>query len=164
LADQLAAEKLQQEYRLHRVAAGDPLFRIKIAALHLDLVAVEGTSSAEALAGIGHFDKTPWPCETGNVAVIGASTTSDDPFARVEQLRPGDAITLETPIGTCTYEVGAAPRPYKPEPGLQAGFIVASDDTTVLDQDPSTSELTLLTPHPRGSAATRLAIRAHKPA
>ena len=68
-------------------------------------------------------------------------------FANTDQLKPGDEIILQTPIGTCTYKVDRAP------------FVVTPADTSVVGPTAAPS-LTLTTCHPKGSAAKRLVVRA----
>ncbi len=66
-------------------------------------------------AGAGHYPDTPLPCEDGNVGIAGHRTTYGKPFANLDQLGPGDTIILETPIGSCTYEVTKQPFIVSPE-------------------------------------------------
>lgn len=160
LGDEFASERLQQAYRNRAVAVGDPLTRIQIPALGVDTVVVQGTTPSALRAGAGHYPNTPLPCESGNMAIAGHRTTYGKPFANIDQLKPGDAITLVTPIGKCSYEVMKAPAPFKVGSGMQAGFVVEPTDLRVIDQDKSVSELTLTTCHPKGSARERLVIRA----
>lgn len=146
LSRQLASPQLQQAYRKGQVATGDSLTRIKIPAIDVDVVVVEGTTPSALRAGAGHYDKTPLPCDTGNVAIAGHRTTYGKPFANVDRLKPGDTIELDTPIGGCIYQVSKAP------------YVVSPNDMSVLDPTPERS-LTLTTCHPKGSAAQRLIIR-----
>jgi len=147
LDEQIASPELQQAYKERKIATGDSLTRIKIAAIGLDTVVVEGTTPSALRAGAGHYPTTPLPCETGNVAIAGHRTTYGRPFGNVDQLKPGDTIELTTPIGGCVYQVSKAP------------FVVAPTDLSVIDPTGERS-LTLTTCHPKGSAAQRLVIRA----
>ena len=162
LGNQFASERLQQAYRNKAVAVGDALTRIQIPALGVDTVVVQGTTPSALRAGAGHYPNTPLPCEAGNIAIAGHRTTYGKPFANIDQLKPGDTITLLTPIGKCSYEVEKAPSPFKAGSGMAAGFVVEPTDLRVIDQDPSVSELTLTTCHPKGSARERLVIRAKR--
>jgi sortase A len=147
LDHQIASPELQQAYKDRKVETGDSLTRIKIPALGLDTVVVEGVTPSALRAGAGHYPQTPLPCETGNVSIAGHRTTYGRPFGNVDQLKPGDTIELTTPIGGCVYQVAKDP------------YIVAPTDLSVIDPTGERS-LTLTTCHPKGSAAQRLIIRA----
>jgi sortase A len=147
LSRQLASPKLQQAYRQRALAVGDSLTRIKIPALGVDVVVVQGITPSALRAGAGHYPDTALPCDTGNVAIAGHRTTFGKPFANVDRLKSGDTIELTTPIGTCTYKVAKEP------------FVVTPTDLSVLKPTPDRA-LTLTTCHPKGSAAERLIVRA----
>jgi sortase A len=53
--------------------------------------------------GIGHYPGTDMPGEIGNFAVAAHRTTWGRPFNRIAELRVGDAIVIETPVGWYTY-------------------------------------------------------------
>jgi len=162
LGSELASSRLQQAYKDRKIGVGDALTRIKIPALGVDTVVVEGTTTTALKAGAGHYASTALPCDLGNMAIAGHRTTFGKPFANIDQLKPGDAITLETPIGRCDYEVEKAPAPYRSPASMAAAWVVAPNDLRVIDQDPAKAELTLTTCHPKGSAKERLIIRARK--
>lgn len=147
LEEQIASPELQQAYKERKIDTGDSLTRIKIPALALDTVVVEGITPSALRAGAGHYPQTPLPCEGGNVAIAGHRTTYGRPFGNLDQLKPGDTIELTTPIGGCVYQVARDP------------WIVAPTDMSVIDPTAERS-LTLTTCHPKGSAAQRLIIRA----
>jgi sortase A len=144
---QLASPELKQAYEAGQVEVGDSLTRIKIPAIGVDVVVVEGTTSSALRAGAGHYPETPLPCEQGNVAIAGHRTTYGRPFHNLDRIKPGDTVTLETPVGSCTYRVQKDP------------FIVAPTDGTVVEPTPSPT-LTLTTCHPKGSARQRLILQA----
>lgn len=148
LGRQIASAEHVERYKTRRVEEGDALTRLKIPALDVEVVVVEGTSASALRAGAGHYPKTPLPCETGNVAIAGHRTTYGRPFSNIDRLEPGDAIILETPLGGCTYEVSGAP------------FVTTPTDFSVVANDPSSSTLTLTTCHPKGSARQRLIVKA----
>ena len=145
---QLASPELRDAYLNRSVGEGDSLTRIKIPRIGVDVVVVEGTTASALRAGAGHYPNTPLPCEVGNVAIAGHRTTYGRPFHDMDQLEPGDRVTLETPIGECTYEVDEDP------------FIVAPTQTDVVANTPDSAELTLTTCHPKGSARQRLILKA----
>ena len=143
---QLASPTLQQAYKARSIGTGDALTRIKIPAIHVDVVVVEGTTQSALRAGAGHYPQTPLPCEPGNVGIAGHRTTYGKPFHNLDLLHPGDAIILETPVGKCTYKVVRTE-------------IVLPTDTHVVDPTP-VPMLTLTTCHPKGSARQRLVVHA----
>ena len=149
LEKQLVKGSTRTAYLAGRIEVGDSLTRIKIPRIGLDTVVVEGATDSALKAGAGHFPETPLPCEDGNVAIAGHRTTFGKPFAELDQLAVGDEITLETPVGTCTYEV------------TTAAFQVDPDDVWVASAtaDP---RLTLTTCHPEGSAKHRLVLQAKR--
>ncbi len=145
---QLASPEIHDAYVHRQVQEGDSLTRIKIPRIGLDVVVVEGTTASALRAGAGHYPSTPLPCEVGNVAIAGHRTTYGHPFHDLDLLQPGDRITLETPIGKCTYELR---EPWK---------VVLPTDTAVVDNTPGEARLTLTTCHPKGSARRRLVVTA----
>jgi sortase A len=145
---QLKSEELRQAYIDRNVAEGDSLTRIVIPTIDVNVVVVEGTSASALRAGAGHYPDTPLPCEVGNVSIAGHRTTYGRPFHNVDQLAEGDEITLETPIGACTYRVSREP------------FVVSPSDIEVVENIPEEAVLTLTTCHPKGSARQRLIVRA----
>jgi sortase A len=147
LGKQLASPELKQKYRNRLVGVGDSLTRIKMPAIHVDVVVVEGITTTALRAGAGHYPTTPLPCEKGNVAIAGHRTTYGKPFADIDQMRVGDQIELDTPIGGCVYELKRAP------------FVVDKSDLSVLNPTPDKT-LTLTSCHPKGSAAKRIIVKA----
>jgi len=147
LTKQLVSPELEQAYRERRVETGDSLTRIRIPAIDVDVVVVEGITPSALRAGAGHYPTTPLPCESGNVAIAGHRTTYGKPFGNIDRLKPGDTIELTTPIGGCVYQLAKAP------------YVVEPNDLSVIDATPDRT-VTLTTCHPRGSAAQRLIVQA----
>ncbi len=145
---QIASDDLREDYVNRSVQVGDSLTRLVIPDLDVSVVVVEGTTASALRAGAGHYPETPLPCEVGNVAIAGHRTTYGRPFHNVDLLEVGDTITLETPIGKCTYEVSEEP------------FTVGPRDIGVVANTPNRATLTLTTCHPKGSAKQRLIIKA----
>lgn len=147
LAIEFERPTLKQAYSEGELAIGDPMTRLKIPAINLTTVVVEGTTASALRAGAGHYVNTPLPGEAGNVGIAGHRTTYGKPFADLDRLKPGDDIILETPIGTHVYRVTRDP------------FVVESTDWTVISQTPVPT-LTLTACHPKGSARQRIVVRA----
>ncbi len=145
---QIASPELKQAYLDRNIGIGDSLTRIIIPDIDVDVVVVEGTTASALRAGAGHYPDTPLPCEVGNVAIAGHRTTYGRPFHNVDLLEPGMKITLQTPIGECTYEITEEP------------FTVTPKQVEVVANTPDEAMLTLTTCHPKGSARQRLIIKA----
>lgn len=144
---QFASDELRQAYVDRTIEEGDSLTRIRIPRLDVNVVVVEGTTSNSLRAGAGHYADTPLPCEAGNVAIAGHRTTYGRPFADLDLLRPGDEVVLETPVGSCTYELQERP------------FVTSPDNFGVVENT-TDSRVTLTTCHPKGSARERLIVQA----
>ena len=169
LNHQLASPELKQKYIDRKLQEGDSLTRIKIPAIDVDVVVVEGTGADALRAGAGHYVETPFPCEDGTVGIAGHRTTYGRPFANLDLLKPGDTITLQTPVGTCTYEVLPPPPKRQALNDTSAAFVINPNEIQVIqlptiaragEANPPAALLTLTTCHPKGSAAKRLVIQA----
>lgn len=134
---------------------GDPVARIRIPAIGVDYIVIQGVSIADLKEGPGHFPQTPLPGQPGNVALAGHRTTYAAPFARLDELRPGDEITFDTVQGTFTYRVDA----HETAPGEAPSghFIVKPTQIEVLDQG-TTNTVTLVACHPKYSARERIVV------
>ncbi len=129
---------------------GDAVAIIRIPEIGVDHAVVEGVGRPDLRRGPGHYPGTPLPGQLGNAAIAGHRTTYGAPFNRLDELRPGDAISVTTLAGTFKYRVQ----------GLQ---VVRPSDVAVLDPHPDPSKpgqplatLTLTTCNPKYSAAQRL--------
>lgn len=145
---ELQSTAVRTAYVQRTVEVGSSLTRILIPDIRVDVVVVEGTTETALRAGAGHYADTPLPCEVGNVAIAGHRTTYGRPFHNLDQLHTGSEITLQTPIGSCTYRVTKSP------------FVVSPKALEVLANTPDEATLTLTTCHPKGSARQRLIVRA----
>lgn len=88
------------------IREGRPIGILQIPRIHLDMVVVNGTSTADLRKGPGHYMETAYPWEdTGRVAIAGHRTTYLHPFGSLDKLRRGDLIRLVTEYGTFTYRV-----------------------------------------------------------
>jgi len=145
---EIASPEVKRAYQQRKLGDGDPLTRIRIPTLGVDTIVVEGTSASALRAGAGHYPDTPLPCEVGNVAIAGHRTTYGKPFNQLDRLKTGDVVILETPIGSCTYEISVAPR------------VIMPTDLSVVADRPAEQLLTLTTCHPKGSASRRLYVQA----
>jgi sortase A len=88
-----------------RVGNGEAVGRMIIPAIDLDVVAVEGTDTADLQKGPGHYPKTPFPGEGATTAFAGHRTTYLAPFRHLDSLNRGDEVDVEMPYADLAYEV-----------------------------------------------------------
>ncbi|WP_241981854.1 sortase [Cryobacterium ruanii] len=87
------------------LADGAPVALIDIPALGVREVIVEGTGSATTQSGPGHRRDTVLPGQAGVSVVMGRAAAYGAPFARIQELRPGQKFTVLTGQGTSTFSV-----------------------------------------------------------
>ena len=152
LQGQFSDPELQQAYLEKRIGVGDGLTLLRIPKLGVKVLVVEGTTPSALRAGAGHYVGTPLPGEAGNVGIAGHRTTFGRPFNRLDELGPGDVVTLETPFAVYTYKAVAS------FAGHANPWVVKPSDFSVVSQGTG-HLLTLTTCHPKGSARQRLVMR-----
>ncbi|MFI8998841.1 class E sortase [Streptomyces sp. NPDC053542] len=54
---------------------------------------------------VGHYPRTAQPGRAGNVALAGHRNTHGEPFRRLDRLRPGDTVRIDTAEARYTYVV-----------------------------------------------------------
>ena len=115
-------------------------------------VVVEGVSVEDLKKGPGHIPGTALPGEIGNVVLSGHRTTYGAPFSRFDELRPGDAVVLETRDMWFTYEIT----------GSRIVAPTATEVTLPVPGEPRATPtkrlLTMTTCNPKYSAKQRLII------
>ena len=85
---------------------GDALGRIEAPGMDgLNMVFVQGTDETSLELGPGHYPETAMPGQGKTVAIAGHRTTYLAPFRHIDDLKPGDKITLKMPYGTFVYSV-----------------------------------------------------------
>jgi sortase A len=136
---------IAESYRRH-AKPGDPLGRIEIPRLGVKFVFVSGVSSAELKKGPGHYPTTALPGEHGTVGIAGHRTTYLAPFRHIDDLRPGDRISIRMPYGRFDYSV-------------EGSISVPPSDTRSLRRV-GRDRLGLTSCDPPGSAAHRLVVTA----
>lgn len=160
LKKQFASPGAIEAYKRREVAVGGALTRLRIRKMSgcptcdaVNVIVVEGTTGNALRAGAGHYINTPLPGEKGNVAIAGHRTGFGEPFRHIDALRPGDLITLETPIGDYTYEVEAT------VDGHKNPWVTHSKDFSVIEPTLEAA-LTLTTCDPPHTSKNRLIVRA----
>jgi sortase A len=128
---------------------GHPMAIIRIPRIHLDMVVVEGTTTADLTRGPGHYRGTAYPwASSGRVVISGHRTTYLHPFWGLDKLQPGDLIWLITPYGTFEYHVTGSSVVLP-----QAGWVF---------KQTAAPTLALTTCTPRFSASHRLVVLARR--
>lgn len=124
---------------------GDAWGVLRIPAISLDAVVVEGVTQEHLRSGPGHYPETARP-PTGLVAIAAHRTTWGAAFRHLDRLRAGDEVEVTVAEGRFVYRVAGDP------------FVIAPDDRSVLHGDAGT--LVLTSCHPPGSARQRIVVRA----
>jgi sortase A len=137
---------------------GKPVFRLRVPAIGVDEIAVEGVATEQLDVGPGHYPTcrkgvhktlcTPWdsafPGEDGRVVISGHRTTHGAVFWDLDKLRRGDRIITETKWGTFTYVI-------------EKRRIVPESSRRIVIPG-NRAEVVLTTCHPKFSAAQRLIV------
>jgi sortase A len=125
-------------------AEGDAVARIRIPAIGVDKIVIEGVEVSDLKRGPGHYPDSPLPGQSGNASIAGHRTTYGAPFNRVDELESGDEILITTLQGSFRYEV-------------REQLIVSPGQVDVLN-DFRDDRLTLTACHPKYSARQRIVI------
>jgi sortase A len=145
-AEARAIELAAARFR-HTAGVGQAIGRIVIPRLGLNMVLVNGTDESSLERGPGRDLRTFMPGQSRLVYVAGHRTTFLAPFAQINEIHPGDRITLEMPYGDFVY------RAFR-------HVIVPADDLAVL-RSPRHELLALQACHPRFFATHRYIVYAH---
>ena len=98
------------------VERGEAIGRILIPSIGLNVVVVQGTDTSSLRKGPGHYtlanaeelpegDGSAFPGQGKTMGIAGHRTTYLAPFRRIDEIKPGDEITLQMPYATFTYTV-----------------------------------------------------------
>ena len=150
VAEQRAQTTLAADFRSQRPAI--PLVsglvgRITIPTIEVDKFVVAGVETDDLKRGPGLFLGSPLPGQLGNVAIAGHRTTYGAPFGRINEVKKGDRITLETSAGTYTYITNDVPK-----------IVPATAIEVVKTKDPTQATLTLVSCHPKWTSAKRIIV------
>jgi len=126
--------------------SGEPVGRIHVERLGLDMVFVNGTDTSSLRKGPGRDLRSYLPGQGELVYIAGHRTTFGAPFAHIDRLRPGDRVVLDVPYGRFVYSVTTS-------------VIVPADDIARLDSR-GREEIALQACHPRFSASERYIVYA----
>jgi sortase A len=100
-------EDVRREARRFRLESheGDAIAKLKIPRMHVNAVVVNGTGVADLRRGPGRHLDTYMPGERELVYIAGHRTTYGAWFGKINEMQPGDLITLELPYATVVYRV-----------------------------------------------------------
>lgn len=129
---------------------GEGIGRIVIPSIGVDKFIVAGVDYKSLKKGPGLFPNSPLPGQLGNVAIAGHRTTFGAPFERIDELGVGDTIQLVTAKKTFTYVVTQEPVIVRP-----------SKVDVVQTTDKTRARLTLVSCHPKWTAANRIVVVAY---
>jgi sortase A len=98
---------IAREARLYRIHSGrgQAIGRIRVPRLDLNMILVNGTDHNSLTKGPGRDRRSFMPGEGQLVYIAGHRTTYLAPFAHIERLQSGDAVTLDVPYATFRYHV-----------------------------------------------------------
>lgn len=143
---------------------GDVVARILAPSIGLDRYVVEGVGVEELRIGPGRYQGTSRLGGRGNSAIAGHRTTYGAPFERLDELRPGDRITVETPVGTAEYVVMEPQEAFAEWLGIVrsvgAGSVVVGPDDNAVLEATDDDRLTLTACTPKYSAKERIIVAA----
>lgn len=95
---------MARRYRLS-LREGDPIGRIKIPRLDVNMIVVDGTKTDTLKKGPARHRRTFLPGEGKLVYIAGHRTTYSAPFSDIDDLRRGDRVRLELPYATFEYRI-----------------------------------------------------------
>ncbi|HVL51629.1 MAG TPA: class E sortase, partial [Actinomycetota bacterium] len=86
-------------------SAGDPVAVLRIPAIDVDKVVVEGIGDQQLRTAPGHYPGTALPGQGGTFAVAGHRATYGAPFFKLDRLELNDTIHVTTGRGDFVYTV-----------------------------------------------------------
>jgi len=119
---------------------------ISIPRLKVNATIYKGVTDKQFDRGVGYWPGTALPGTRGNVVIGGHRTAALRPFYNIEQMKPGDLITVSRPGKSFIYKVSKV--------------LVVRPTAVWIVQPTATPMLTLFTCHPRGSTSMRYVVRA----
>lgn len=128
-------------------ALGSPVALLRIPAIGVDDVVVEGSTADETMQGPGHLAASPMPGQWGNSVILGHRMGAGGVFADLGSLRRGDRITTVSSSGTKQYRVESVTRP-------------KSKDVSIFGTRNGATTLTLVTSDDAWTASKRLVVTA----
>jgi sortase A len=145
---------------LSSLTTGDAVGRLEIPSIGVDYIVSEGVDLATLESGPGHFPQTPLPGQPGNAAIAGHRATYDAPFNLLDELSPGDEVTVTTVQGTFNYEVLPQPSAAPGGAGDPLGYYLVAPTAVEILDDKGDNRITLMGCHPRYGSTQRIVVEA----
>jgi len=136
------------------IGAGLAVLRIPRFGPDYDKVIVQGVGTEDLKRGPGHYPGSAFPGEVGNFVVSGHRTTYGAPFNRIDELRAGDPIVVQTATNWYVYRVTAS------EIVQPTAVDVVSPVPHHIGEKATAAVMTMTTCNPKYSAAQRLIVYA----
>ena len=136
------------------LGSGLAVLRIPKFGSDYDKVIVQGVGTEDLKRGPGHYPGSAFPGDVGNFVVSGHRTTYGAPFNRIDELRAGDPIVVQTATNWYVYRVTAS------EIVQPTATDVVSPVPHHVGEKATTALMTLTTCNPKYSAAQRLIVYA----
>ncbi|WP_258044495.1 class E sortase [Streptomyces sp. SM11] len=133
---------------------------LRIPRIGLAAPVAEGTSKGGVLdrGYVGHYARTAQAGQAGNFALAGHRNTHGEPFRRIDRLRSGDRITVETRDAVYTYTVGKRLARTAPSDSGVIAPVPRSNISTSVGYSTPGYYLTLTTCTPEFSSRYRLVV------
>ncbi|WNF27255.1 class E sortase [Streptomyces sp. C11-1] len=133
---------------------------LSIPRIGLTAPVAEGTSKGGVLdrGYVGHYVRTAQAGQAGNFALAGHRNTHGEPFRRIDRLRRGDRITVETRDAVYTYTVDKRLARTAPSDSGVIAPVPRSNITTSVGYSEPGYYLTLTTCTPEFSSRYRLVV------
>ena len=87
------------------IEAGTSVALLEIEDINVRRVVIEGTHAEDLAKGPGHLVGSAMPGQPGTSAILGRSSRYGSAFARLDELKAGQEITVTTAQGEHTYDV-----------------------------------------------------------
>jgi len=87
------------------IETGTSVAVLEVKDIDLRRVVIEGTKPEDLAKGLGHLVGSAMPGQPGTSAILGRSSRYGSAFARLDELKSGQVVTVTTAQGEHTYEI-----------------------------------------------------------
>ncbi|KOG73497.1 class E sortase [Streptomyces varsoviensis] len=133
---------------------------IRIPKIGVTAPVAQGISKAGVLdkGYVGHYVHTAQPGQRGNFALAGHRNTHGEPFRRLDRLRPGDTVRIDTDAARYTYTIDRTLPRTLPSDGTVIAPVPYSSAHPAYHYAEPDSYLTLTTCTPEFTSTYRLVV------